>query len=186
MPLDAVQTGQLLTLLTIAIALGMDAFSLGLGIGLRGIRKRDILKLGAATAAFHTLMPLLGMTAGRMVSGLLGGMATKIGGLLLLLLGGHMVYSSLRGGDAPRFDHRSSFGLLLLALVVSVDSFSVGISLGLFAADMMMTILLFGAFGGLMSVLGLLLGRRVSVNLGDYGEACGGVILLAFGILFLV
>jgi len=186
MPLDAVQTGQLLTLLTIAIALGMDAFSLGLGIGLRGIRKRDILKLGAATAAFHTLMPLLGMTAGRMVSGLLGGMATKIGGLLLLLLGGHMVYSSLRGGDAPRFDHRSSFGLLLLALVVSVDSFSVGVPLGMFAADPAATVLLSGFFGGVMSIAGLMLGRRVGSGLGEYGETCGGAILFAFGVMFLL
>jgi putative Mn2+ efflux pump MntP len=36
-----------------------------------------------------------------------------------------------------------------------------------------------------MSVLGLLLGRKVSRSLGGYGEALGGVILLAFGLLFL-
>ena len=38
-------TGQLFTLLIIALALGMDAFSLGVGIGMRGIRLRDIIKL---------------------------------------------------------------------------------------------------------------------------------------------
>jgi putative Mn2+ efflux pump MntP len=186
MSLDAVQAGQLLTLLTIAFALGMDAFSLGLGIGLRGIRKLDVLKLGTATAAFHTLMPLLGMAAGRMVSGLLGGMATKAGGILLLLLGGHMVYSSLRGGDAPRLDHRSAFGLLLLAFGVSVDSFSAGVPLGMFAADPAAAVLLSGFFGGVMSVAGLLLGRRVGGRLGEYGETCGGAILFAFGVMFLL
>ena len=186
MAFDAAQTGQLLTLLTIAFALGMDAFSLGVGIGMRGIRKLDILKLGAATAAFHMLMPLLGMAAGRMMSGLLGGVATKFGGLLLLLLGGHMVYSSLRGGDAPRLDHRSAFGMLLLAIGVSVDSFSVGVPLGLFAADPEAAVLLSGFFGGAMSVAGLLLGRRVGAGLGEYGETCGGAILFAFGVMFLL
>jgi putative Mn2+ efflux pump MntP len=37
-----------------------------------------------------------------------------------------------------------------------------------------------------MSVLGLLLGRKVSRSFGEYGEAIGGVILFAFGLLFLV
>ncbi|MCA0758566.1 manganese efflux pump MntP family protein [Paenibacillus sp. N4] len=179
------QAGQLLTLLIIALALGLDAFSLGLGIGLKGIRLLDILKLGIVIALFHVMMPLAGMYTGQYVSGLLGDVATTAAGILLLLLGGHMIYSSLRGEEVQSFDHRSSWGLLVLALSVSVDSFSVGITLGMFAANIWMTVLLFGFFGGLMSVLGLLLGRKVSGNLGEYGEACGGAILFVFGILFI-
>lgn len=182
----SIETGQLLTLLAIAAALGMDAFSLGIGIGLKGIRKLDILKLSFVIAVFHVIMPLLGMAAGQYVSGLLGDVATKAGGLLLLLLGGHMVYSSLRGDDVDSFDHRTLWGMLVFALSVSIDSFSVGVSLGMFATDLLLTVLLFGFFGGLMSVLGLLLGRRASSGLGSYGEACGGAILFAFGVVFLI
>ncbi|MNZ50376.1 putative manganese efflux pump MntP [compost metagenome] len=179
------QAGQLLTLLIIALALGLDAFSLGLGIGLKGIRMREILKLGLVIALFHVLMPLAGMYAGHYVSGLLGNIATTAAGVLLVLLGGHMIYSSLRGEEAQSFDYRSSWGVLLLAVSVSIDSFSVGITLGMFAANIWATILLFGFFGGLLSMAGLLLGRKVSGNLGEYGEACGGAILFVFGILFI-
>lgn len=179
------QVGQLVTLLIIAIALGLDAFSLGLGIGLKGIRLRDILKLGTVIALFHVVMPLLGMITGQYVSGLLGNVATTAAGILLVLLGGHMIYSSLRGDAVQSFDHRSSWGLTVLALSVSIDSFSVGITLGMFAASIWLTVLLFGFFGGFMSVLGLMLGRKVSGNLGEYGEACGGAILFVFGILFI-
>ncbi|WP_424766584.1 manganese efflux pump MntP family protein [Paenibacillus sp. sgz302251] len=179
------QVGQLLTLLIIALALGLDAFSLGLGIGLKGIRLRDILKLGVVIAFFHMLMPLAGMVTGQFVSSLLGDVATTAAGILLVLLGGHMIYSSLRGEAVQSFDHRSLWGLLVLALSVSVDSFSVGITLGMFAANIWVTVMLFGFFGGLMSVLGLMLGRKVSGNLGEYGEACGGAILLIFGIFFI-
>ncbi|WP_223829517.1 manganese efflux pump MntP [Paenibacillus arenilitoris] len=177
--------GQLLTLLIIALALGLDAFSLGLGIGLKGIRLPDVLKLGAVIALFHVLMPLAGMFAGHYVSGLLGDVASTAAGILLVLLGGHMIYSSLRGEAVQSFDHRSLWGLLVLAISVSVDSFSVGITLGMFAANIWATILLFGLFGGLLSIMGLLLGRKVSGNLGEYGEACGGAILLVFGVLFI-
>ncbi|QYR22043.1 manganese efflux pump MntP family protein [Paenibacillus sp. sptzw28] len=180
------QTGQLLTLLIIALALGMDAFSLGIGIGLRGIRLRDVLKLSTLIALFHIFMPLMGMVTGKYVSTLLGGLATNAAGGLLLLLGAHMIYSSFRGGGAASpIDHRTSWGMLLFALSVSIDSFSVGISLGMFAADVLLTVLLFGFTGGLLSILGLLIGRRVNRSLGEFGEACGGVILLTFGLLFL-
>ncbi|MBD2845903.1 manganese efflux pump [Paenibacillus sp. IB182496] len=178
--------GQLATILIMAVALGMDAFSLGIGIGLKGIRLREVAGLSSLIGAFHVLMPLLGMYAGLYMSGLLGHVATSAAGVLLVLLGAHMIYSSLRGESETAMRPRTIWGLLLFALSVSVDSFSVGISLGMFELDVVLTVLLFGLFGGLMSTMGLMLGRRVSRNLGGYGEACGGAILLAFGLLFLL
>jgi len=182
----SLQAGQLLTLLIMAVALGMDAFSLGIGIGLKGIRLLDILKISALIAFFHILMPLLGMFTGKYVGTLLGEVAATAAGALLMLLGAHMIYSSIRGDAVPSINHRTLWGMLLFALSVSIDSFSVGISLGVFAADVALTVLLFGFFGGLLSVLGLLLGRKVSTNLGEYGEACGGIILFTFGLLFIL
>lgn len=179
------QAGQFLTLLIIAVALSLDAFSLGLGIGLKGIRLRDILKLGIVTALFHMIMPLAGIFTGQYVGSLLGDVATTAEGILLVLLGGHMIYSSLRGEAVQSFDHKSFWGLLVLSLSVSIDSFSVGITLGMFAANMWMTVLLIGLLGGLMSICGLMLGRKVSGQLGEYGEAIGGGILFVFGILFI-
>ncbi|GAA3412922.1 manganese efflux pump MntP family protein [Paenibacillus hodogayensis] len=180
-------TGQLITVIVMAIALGMDAFSLGIGIGLRGIRLLDILKISFVIGLFHVLMPLVGMYMGHYVGELLGNVATLLGGMLLIMLGAHMIFSSFKsGGDARSFDHRKLGGLLLFALTVSVDSMSVGVSLGMFATDLLFTVLMFGAAGGLMSVFGLLLGRRASSWIGEYGEALGGIILLAFGIRFLI
>ena len=178
--------GQWMTIMIMAVALGMDAFSLGIGIGLKGIRRLDILKLGAVIAFFHIVMPLMGMFMGQYVGSLLGHVATSVGGGLLLLLGGHMVYNSLRSGETMPFDYRSLWGMMLFALSVSIDSFSVGVSLGMFVSDIALTVLSFGLLGGLMSVLGLMLGRTVSHSLGGYGEACGGIILLIFGIMFLI
>lgn len=182
----SVEMGQILTILVMAAALGMDAFSLGIGIGMKGIRLLDILKISVVVGFFHIIMPLIGMVMGNYVGSLLGDIAIFVGGTLLVLLGLHMIYSSIRGDTVDSFDHRTIWGLLVFALSVSIDSFSVGISLGLFASDLIIAILLFGLFGGMMSIMGLLLGRRVSSWLGAYGEAVGGIILLIFGIKFLV
>jgi putative Mn2+ efflux pump MntP len=178
--------GQFMTILIMAIALGLDALSLGIGIGMKGIRLLDILKISIVTAIFHMIMPLMGMFTGKYVSSLLGSIATMAGGVLLVLLGAHMVYSSLRGDDMKSFDYRSFWGLLIFSLSVSIDSFSVGVSLGMFSTDLLLTVLMFGSFGGAMSIIGLMLGRKVGHWIGEYGEAFGGVILLAFGVKFLM
>ncbi|MCS7460014.1 manganese efflux pump MntP family protein [Paenibacillus doosanensis] len=178
--------GQFIAIFIMAVALGLDALSLGIGIGMKGIRKLDILKLSVVIALFHMLMPLLGMFMGSYVSSLLGGIATKAGGALLLLLGVHMVYSSLKGEETRSIDHRTLWGITLFALSVSIDSFSVGVSLGMFAGDMALTVVMFGTVGGMMSIIGLLLGSKMGRWIGEYGEAMGGVILLAFGLHFLL
>ncbi|WP_127581050.1 manganese efflux pump MntP [Paenibacillus koleovorans] len=178
--------GQLLTVLMMAVALGMDAFSLGIGIGLKGIRLLHILRISIVTALFHIIMPLVGLFMGQYASALLGDVAMLAGGGLLLLLGAHMVYSAFHNNPMVTLDYRSTWSLLLFALSVSIDSLSVGVSLGLFSTDIILTVLLFGAFGGLMSILGLWLGRNAGRWAGKYGEALGGIILVAFGIRFLL
>ncbi|WP_405104863.1 manganese efflux pump [Paenibacillus sp. FSL K6-1217] len=181
--------GQIVTVAIMAVALGMDAFSLGVGIGMRGIRLLHVLQLSLLIAFFHVLMPLLGLFTGSYVGHLLGQVTTYAAGGLLVLLGGHMVFNSFRrddgGGSSRQMDHRTALGMLLISLSVSVDSFSVGVSLGMFVNSIILTVLAFGACGGVMSITGLLLGRRVSRSLGEYGEALGGAILLAFGLLFI-
>lgn len=69
---------------------------------------------------------------------------------------------------------------------MSLDSFSVGLSLGIFGARTFLTIIVFGVVSMLLTWLGLLLGRRVQGWLGSYSEALGGSILLAFGIKLLL
>lgn len=185
MVIATAQWGQLSTIVIMAIALGMDAFSLGIGLGMRGIRLLHIVYISMVIAIFHIVMPLMGMFTGHYVSTILGGVAVATGGGLLVLLGCHMIYSALSSGRAPYFDIGTVWGLLLFSLSVSIDSFAVGISLGLFASEIVITVILFGVFGGIMSVMGLMLGRRVGKWMGEYGEAFGGVILLVFGLKFL-
>ncbi|MDQ0089824.1 putative Mn2+ efflux pump MntP [Paenibacillus anaericanus] len=179
------QLGELMTIMLIAVALGMDAFSLGIGIGMKGVRRSDAIRIGSAVSLFHMLMPLLGIFAGQYVGGLLGDLARYVAGGLLLLLGGHMIASSIKGSGIQSINHRSILGVLLFSLSVSIDSFSVGVSLGMFNGNMWLSVLSFGFFGGLMSILGLALGRGMRRGLGEYGEAAGGAILLAFGLMFI-
>jgi putative Mn2+ efflux pump MntP len=177
--------GQLLSLLIMAFALGLDAFSLGLSVGMRGVTFKEIVKISSMIALFHVLLPWIGLLVGRTLNDMVGNIATYLGGGLLLFLGLHMVWSSFKEEDGL-FDHSTGWGLILFSMSVSIDALSVGFSLGLFETEIWLTVLTFGLLGGLMSAVGLSLGRYVGQWLGEYGEAFGGLILVAFGFKILV
>ncbi|MBN3523941.1 manganese efflux pump MntP [Paenibacillus apiarius] len=182
----AVPIGQWMTILVMALALGSDAFSLCIGIGMRGVRRMDAFRISIVIAFFHVLMPLMGVITGVYIGIVLGKMTAMAAGALLVILGGHMIYSSFKGESSHFIDTASLWGTIWFALSVSVDSFSVGVTLGMFRSDLLITIVAFGLFGGAMSIVGLLLGHHAGQYIGEYGEAVGGAILLVFGILFLI
>jgi putative Mn2+ efflux pump MntP len=171
--------GELITIIIMAFALGMDAFSISLGMGMYRLRFKQMLNIGFTVGVFHILMPLLGMIAGRFLSEKFDAVASYIGGGLLLILGVQMIWSSLRK-ESESLITPVGFGLLLFALSVSLDSFSVGLTLGIYGARTLLVLICFGAGAMLLSWLGLIIGRRVQGWLGQYSEVLGGAILLFF------
>lgn len=175
---------ELFTLLLMAFALGMDAFSIGLGMGMYKLRLRQLFYIGITVGIFHVIMPLVGMLTGSFLSDTFGAFASLLGGILLLVLGVQMFISSFRHDDGPAIAP-VGFGLFIFALSVSLDSFSVGLSLGIFGARTFVAIACFGIVATVLTWLGLWLGRHVQGWLGNYSEALGGAILFAFGLKLL-
>lgn len=178
--------GQFLTLLLIAIALGMDAFSLGIGLGMVGLRLRKIVNISVMIGFFHIAMPLLGIVIGTYLSDIVGDIAIYIGGGILILLGVHMLWSVFFGENEGSLIKTTGLGLILFAFSVSLDALSVGFSLGLMAVNKWLAVSLFGIIGGMMACAGLMVGKSVGGWLGEYSEIIGGVILLIFGLKFIL
>lgn len=176
--------GEVVTLILMAFALGMDAFSVGLGMGMFRLSLRQILKIGLMIGIFHVWMPLVGMIAGRFLSDQFGAIASYLGGGLLILLGIQMIRSSFKEEEESLIAPVGK-GLLFFAFGVSLDSFSAGLTLGIYGAKTLLVLICFGAVATILTWAGLLLGRRVQGWLGQYSEALGGGILFAFGLKLL-
>ena len=176
---------ELFTLMLMAFALGMDAFSLGLGMGMFQIRYRQIFYIGLTIGFFHVWMPLVGMLAGHFLSDTFGTITKYIGGILIIVLGIQMIFSSFKKEERTLIKPEG-WGLLLFAFSVSLDSFSVGLSLGIFGARAAAVVVCFGIAATILTWAGLIIGRKAQGLLGTYSEVLGGSILFAFGIKLLL
>ena len=175
---------EIISLSVMAFALSADAFSVALGMGLVRLRRRQLVMIGVVIGFFHMIMPLSGILIGGYLSDKLGHITMFVGSILLIGLGFHMIFSMFGKEEEKRLVP-IGVGLWIFSISVSIDSFSVGLSLGMTGAEIWLAIVLFGTISMLLTWLGLFIGRYVGRLTGIYGELIGGVVLVGFGMKLL-
>lgn len=174
-------------ILMMSFALGMDALSLCIGIGLGAISRRTALQLCFCIGLFHVFLTFLGLGFGNLIGHYLGQVATWFGAFLVIGLGLHMLYNTLFGKEETPRAISSLFAMLLFSASVSFDAMSVGFSLGLRSTTYgVVSAVTFGVVSLLMCGTGLFIGRKFGHVIGRYGELVGAVVLIGCGVNFLV
>lgn len=164
-----------------AIALSMDAFSVSLSIGLQNIRLKRVVLLGIFIGGFHCLLPFIGIVLGNFISLKMEVFATIVGGVLLVFIGLFMFFSAFAGGRDTGVN-LTGIRLLTISFAVSVDSFPVGLGLGILGLHTIIIIFMFGITSMVFAWLGMLIGKKVHNHLSKYSEIFGGLILFGYGI----
>lgn len=189
--------------LLVSVALGIDAFSVAIGIGLTGVRKIQMIMVAGIITIFHIFMPLLGLSLGTYLGRVAGPMAGTIGALVLIAIGLSTLWNNIPGlgnnGPAqchgklpPRrkngvmLDISSPASLVLLAAGVSLDALTVGFGLGALKVDLLLTVITMGLVAGLMTAAGLIFGRGLNRTFGQKAEIIGGLILILIGLKLLL
>ncbi len=174
------------TVLLLAGALGTDAFSMCLGLGLNGFRRRLAWMLVGLIVVLHVVLPVAGWWAGELTGRLVGRWAAYLGAAILFYLGVKMVWESLAEEHIARKPMNTGFlGLAVLAGSVSMDALSVGFTLGAAGAALLLTAGVIGLVAGLMSAGAFVLARRVEDWVGRRAQLLGGLVLIGVGVRLL-
>ena len=189
--------GELSTVILVAVVLGADAFSLSMGMGLKGVSRRYELRFALLVTLFHVLMPLLGLSLGMAAGNYLGVWAGRIGAVILAYIGLEMLWKAYQElkprliafSEARKLLSESSLdtneawpSLLLLTTSVSIDALTVGFSLETIKVPVLTTVLIIGLVAGCMTMLGFKGGKIFSRVAGSYSQAAGGLVLTALAI----
>src|SRR5690625_4581021 len=118
--------GEIISLIFVAIALGMDAFSISLGMGMQQLRLKRIMKIGFIFGLFHIMLPFIGIIIGKFLSIKIGYIATLTSGLILVAIGIQMILTAFNH-EFKSNAQPLKFGLLFIGLSVSLDGFPVEI-----------------------------------------------------------
>jgi len=158
------------------------------GLTLSPMTRRHIFRLSFHFGLFQALMPLIGWSAGIAVYRYIADFDHWVAFSLLSFVGGRMILASLHGSDEARAgrDPTSGWDLVILSVATSIDALAVGLSLAMIGSRILFPALVIGVVAGVITVLGMVLGRKIGVLWGRRVEAAGGVVLIAIGIRILL
>jgi putative Mn2+ efflux pump MntP len=175
-----------LTILLIAVSVGLDNFAASIAIGLAGVDRGVRLRIAVVFGLFEAGMPLIGLIVGNGIARTLGDSAHIIGGALLIATGAHGVYTTVRSADGHELDAVLSASrlsrLLVLGAALSIDNLVVGFALGADHAALVPSVVAIGVVSVGLSLLGLELGARLGERVERYGELIGGLVLVCVGV----
>ncbi len=173
---------EIVSILLIGISLSMDTFSLSLTLGT--VSENKLIKiLPLFVGIFHFFMPILGNFIGITLINLLNLASNIILGTVLIVLGINLAIHYFK--DETAEINLNIIGILIFALSVSVDSFSVGLGINDITNNYYIASIIFALCSAAFTYLGIIIGKYSSKLIGKYAIILGIFLLLILGIFHL-
>ena len=173
----------------LGVGLAMDAFSVSLANGLHepGMSKRKMCGIAGVFAGFQALMPMIGWICVHTIVQYFSVFEKFIPWIALVLLvyiGGHMIYESVCQKDSEEEETGLGLGALMVqGIATSIDALSVGFTIA--GYDWLMALVCAAIIAAVTFVIcmgGLEIGKSFGTKLSDKAQILGGVILIAIGL----
>lgn len=175
----------------IGLGLSMDAFAAALcqGLSMKKLSVRYALLVALFFGGFQGLMPALGWLLASRFEAQIKGIDHWIAFVLLLFIGGKMIYDALFGegeGCDCCCERPSVKKLFVLAVATSIDALATGIFFAPMQVNILYAASVIAATTCVLSFVGVLIGNRFGTRFQDKATLLGGLILVGIGIKILV
>ncbi|HPD95461.1 MAG TPA: manganese efflux pump MntP family protein [Tenuifilaceae bacterium] len=172
------------TLFLIALGLSFDTFAVSVssGIARNKIVFGEAIQIASVLAFFQALMPLIGWLGGISIKNYIEPIDHWVALALLSLIGIKMIIESFKEVENRKFDPLKPKVMLSMAIATSIDALAVGISFAITQVNILLAFVTIGFVTFIVSMLGMLFGKKIGGKLGQRMEILGGIILIAIGV----
>ena len=178
--------GILESLLT-AVSLCADCFAVSLcsSVTLKKIDWKDAFKVATVFAIIQTGLLLAGWAAGNVLAGAVQTISNIIGCLLLLYVGGSMIFEGIKGKGEER-NLNGLKNIIIGGIATSIDAMAVGVAQSMGGGtSITLPAACVAAVTFISVIVGILGGKRIGEKFGRIAEITGGTVLAGIGISFL-
>jgi putative Mn2+ efflux pump MntP len=178
----------ILSVCILALALAADAFAVSLsqGVVTRERPHATALMLGGAFGLAQGIMPLVGWSAGLVMTAAIAAFDHWIAFGVLAFLGVKLIHEGLKGEGEAAAKRVTGWGILVLALATSIDAAGAGLAFSAMDVNPFFAAAVIAVITALSCAGGVYLGRAVGTKLGSTAELAGGAALIAIGVKILL
>lgn len=181
----------LFEILLLAIALSIDAFAVALCAGLKcrvASRIKSAVIVGLYFGIAQALMPVTGFILAAQFAEPIMAYGHMVAFVMLSIIGGKMIWESLKKGDTCEVIEISArpSKMLPLAIATSIDALAVGISFAFLEVNIFLAASIIGIMTFSLSIIGVKLGALFGIKFKSKAEFAGGAILILIGLNILL
>ncbi|MDO4756156.1 MAG: manganese efflux pump MntP family protein [Parabacteroides sp.] len=176
-------------ILLLAVGLSMDSLAVSVTEGalIKDYKLQHLIKIGGILGLFQAGFTLIGYVAGVSFSKHIEAFDHWIAFLLLLYLGGKMIWESFQEEEEHQKTNPLCYKTLCgLGIATSIDALAVGISLACLQSAIALEALTIGIVTFIFSAFGVYFGNQFKRKLDLKIELIGGLILIAIGTKILI
>ncbi|RUT73281.1 manganese efflux pump MntP [Ancylomarina longa] len=180
---------ELISLLFLALGLSVDSFAASVcsGLAIKKIRFLQAVKIAFFLAIFQGGMPILGWFSGWQMKDLIKDFDHWIAFILLAGLGSKMIYESLTGKTQDcAFNPLKLSVLLGISIATSIDALIIGFSMAMVNILIWKPAIIITIITFIVSMLGMLMGKKIGAKTSKKFEVIGGVVLILIGFRILI
>lgn len=173
----------------LGVGLAMDAFSVSLANGLNepGMKGKRMCGIAGVFAFFQAVMPMVGWICVHTILQYFKAFEKLIPWIALILLvfiGGKMLVEGIKNKEEEMEKPRVGMAeLFIQGVATSIDALSVGFTIAGYGLIMaMVCALIIAAVTFVISMTGLLMGRKFGTRFSGKAAILGGVILIVIGL----
>lgn len=166
----------------------MDALAVSIckGLSIEDSKLKGALIIGLFFGFFQGAMPIVGWVMGKQFAHIISAIDHWIAFVILGIIGGRMIYNSLKSGGSCACGPLKLQELLLLALATSIDALAVGVTFAFLDVQIVSAALIIGGITFVLSLGGVLFGSRCGSAFGSKAEMLGGGVLILIGLKILL
>ena len=179
---------ELTILILLAIGLSVDSFAVSISCGLivNDIKFKQALRIAFFLALFQAVMPIIGWFIGTKIEKWIVSFDHWIAFGLLLIIGVRMIRESFqKEKNGSKINPLKLKQIITMSIATSIDALVVGITLAIGQINILLTMFIIGFTTGVLSMLGILFGKKTGMLFGKKMEILGGIILIFIGVKIL-
>lgn len=177
---------EMIFILAVALAMDSVAVSIAMGSKYKKLRLQKVLYIAAVFGVFQGLMPLAGYLIGISFSQYVQVYDHWIAFVLLVGLGGKMLYEAYQDEFDEEVTDLSNRTLITLAIATSIDAMAVGVTFAFLQTDIYTASAIIAIVTFVLCWIAVYIGKKLGSFLESKAEMLGGVILIGLGCKILI
>lgn len=167
----------------LAVSLSLDAFSVSLALGLNNRVKNGKINFIILIGLFHLIFPLIANVIGNQI--IFKNNLIDFKYLLIIVLIVLLLNAVLEKNSNQVFSSLNNAKLILIAFLVSIDSFSVGLCLSYITTYLLPSCIIFSLFSMIFTTIGLNLGNIIEKKAEKYSKIMEIIFLMVLIIYYI-